>query len=206
MASGEEPLDLIIEKIEKLAGFGLSKHDREKTQHELSHLAIENRSALISIVHNMGPDNYDPLLEVYEALSEFPQEWCGFMLDEIDRLLESLKRGGNRKSIFEQLSAVTFFSSCDETDKNKFLKKLLKLVSSDDPQTRWFAVDTLADFATCENSEAVSVWQKTLLQDNDWRVRHAAFLILEDEGAIPARYSKPILDKIRSKISNPYKF
>lgn len=192
--------------IQDLLNLDLSDEKRTSVQNRLLELARTNPEDFHQEVHKIGPDTYEPLFEVYEALSFSKDEWIDFAIDEIQRLIQLAKGKGNKSSIFMQLDAFALFCNSSEPSRKKIADCLLSYVSETDPQTRYYAIDTLADFATVENSHVRSVWEKVLTHDKDWRIRYASFLILEEQNALPKSYSRPILDVIRTKVQNPFKF
>lgn len=85
--------------------------------------------------------------------------------------------------------------------ENGIRMRLLPRLGMSVVQVRRLCADLLGDFMKPHDPEAIDALTR-LLADRDFRVRHFAFLVLEEKGALPPGYHLPLADRILKRMTD----
>ncbi|WP_299715138.1 hypothetical protein [uncultured Tenacibaculum sp.] len=184
--------------------------EREKLIEEIRNYSeIKSEIELVSeIRENFEQINFSGISVIYEALSKNPKKWSNFFKEEYERAFESAKKSNNAFEILESLQEISFV----EKEKLETLDEIITLLennlSHSSEVIRYKSIWYLSDWISNENKHKYShiiLKITSKLQDENWKIRYATKLILEDMNKLPKDYKVSFWDKVKIKFGNPFK-
>lgn len=205
-------MNSLIEKKDDIVNFWSIEEeaDREKLILEIrKYSEIKREEELASeIRENFEQINFSGISVMYEALSKNPKKWSNFYKEEYIRAFESAKKSDNAFEILACLDEISFVEDSQLESRDDIIELLESHLSHEKDPIRHRAIWLLGDWISDDNKSKYNhVIQKiiTKLQDNNWKVRYATKLILEDMDSLPKDFKLNFLDKLRVKFLHPFK-
>jgi hypothetical protein len=148
------------------------------------------------------PQGAQALSAAYEALAEDAARFHEILLAEVDRVLQACEREPENGAPFLAASALAFFRGKSAGALETGIRmRLLPRLGMSVVQVRRLCADLLGDFMKPHDREAIDALTR-LLADRDFRVRHFAFLVLEERGALPQGYRPGLADQILKRLTD----
>ena len=181
--------------------YDLSEQEEEKILATILKMANSQPEEFIKIMRELEAIDYSIL---HEALAEDMENWSDFFLDELKRILKSAKETSHPVKTLVYLDEFINIDPEEFKHRDELINILRKELKNEHPAFRYWAINLITDFMKEGDYMTIKSLEKHLV-DPDWRVRYWTYMIL-NEIKKPNKYKLSFIDKIRSKIFDPFKF
>ena len=185
MAIKKENMNSLEEKKDEIVNFyDLEKEsDREKLIEEIrKYSEIKSENELVSEIRkNFKQISFSGIGVIYEALSKNPLKWSNFFKEEYERAFESAKKSEKAFEILDSLEEIGFVDKTRLESRGEIIEFLESNLSNNNDSIRYKAIWYLGDWISEDNQDKYSnVVHKiiTKLEDDNWKIRNCAKLIL----------------------------
>ncbi|MBL7783222.1 MAG: hypothetical protein JNM22_18475 [Saprospiraceae bacterium] len=142
---------------------------------------------------------------VYEALSNNPEKWGRFFVEEYQRAFQAAEKSVTPSNILKSLEEMSFASNHQAGCTRDVIRILSGYFSNPKDAIRYWAFWHCGNWLSPDNvrqfPETVAAFQHAL-QDSNWKIRHIVRLALTDMGQQPPKPS--LLDRFRVWAFNPF--
>ena len=181
--------------------YELSEFKAEQALTSILELANAQPMEFTNILRDLKPDD---ISIIYEALGNDLDNWNEFFLEELKRIIETAKKADNPNTILSYLDEFIFIEPGQFKYRKELISILKKELSNRHPTFRYYAITVIADFIEDGDFLTIKLLEKHLI-DTDWRIRYWTYVVLK-EIKKSNNYKLSFIDKIRSKIFDPFKF
>lgn len=194
------------ELLVKISEGKLHEDERRRLFAELRVVARKNRAEFITAVRALPFANNNMLFTVYVALTEEPEYWEDFFLEEVERLLNAAGSATDPVAVLTHLEAFAYLASKEEGALQRRLRlRFQKELDASNVAIRRRAIWAIGDFLYASNYDVINKLKQLLAEDRDWRIRYYAYTALECINKVPTEYRQSFLDKARAILLNPFK-
>jgi hypothetical protein len=205
-------MNSLSERKEQIVGFWEIEDDDERDQlvAEISEYANTKDPGEFSkeVRSHFEQVNYSGISVIYEALTADPDKWAPFFREEYRRAFKTAETAENGWDILECLEEIGGVETYPEKESDEMVSFLSHYLSSNNDVLRYKAIWLLGDWIGPENvsrhAQVVAMLEEKL-KDPNWKIRHITKGFLEELGNLPPDHQTGFMDKIRAKISSPYK-
>ncbi len=191
--------------VDALGAANLPPDERERRAAILRRAAGAGRSDFIGFVRSIPLEQDNSLFEIYETLAGDPDAWAPFLLEEMDRIFFRAKSAADPARVLAPLEALAFFRHAGGGSLPAQIgARLAEEFESPNVPVRRRAAWLVGEFMDGADGDIVARLRRLLVSDPDWRVRHFADAALTSAGRLPENYRRPVLDRLRAKILNPF--
>ncbi len=183
----------------------INLEEEDAIEEEIRLYAGENQESFIMQVREIPIEEISYLADIYETLSDEPEHWAEFYLEEVDRLIKLSRTNSEEAAILAPLDAYLLLSFDEENNilNHDLLVKFAGYLDDESPVVRRSCVDLVGDFVSRSDFKILSKLERIVETDPDWRVRFLAHRALEDvHPERAARTKLPLLIRIRARYSN----
>ncbi|HOY07930.1 MAG TPA: hypothetical protein PLO67_21120 [Saprospiraceae bacterium] len=205
-------MNSLSERKQQIVGFWEIEEDAQRDQlvAEISAYAnTQDPDAFSKEVRSQFEQiNFSGISVIYEALTADPDKWAPFFKEEYKRAFKTAETAENGWDILECLEEIGGAKTYPEKVSDDMVSFLAQHLSSNNDVLRYKAVWLLGDWIGPENvirHTRVVANLEEKLKDPNWKIRYIIKGFLEDLGKLPPGYQTGFIDKIRAKISSPYK-
>lgn len=149
---------------------------------------------------------YSDIGVIYEALSENPEKWGNFYVEQYKLTFQEAENANEAFEILDNLEEICF---ADDTGFGADIIRLLEpYLDHSKPALRYKAIWYMGDWVGTDNKRRYPQIVRKIkerLNDNNWRIRCMTKGILEDMEELPKGYKLSFFDKIRAKYGSIYR-
>lgn len=174
-------------------------------QDEILLYANKNQEQFIKEIHQLPPEQFYHLSDIYEILADHPMSWADFFLDELDRLLALARQSSDPELIVEPLDAFWLLTQDEEALelRRELLHRFSDNLDDDNAIIRRRCVVLTGDLVTKNDFRELDKLEVLVAKDPDWRVRYLAYQALEEvHPKRSERVKLPRWIRLRARASN----
>lgn len=147
---------------------------------------------------------------IYEALGHDPDNWGAFFFEEIQRAFTIAENSSEPFNVMDGLDEISMTDVTLVKERDEIIRFLFSQIDHDSEVIRykaiWYLADWIDDDISYKYMEVISKIKKSLVDDENWRVRIVSKMFLEDLNKLPKDYKMSFSDKLKVKFLNEYKF